>query len=133
MKIELDIDVPDGFEFVRYGNPNHKDWFMGYAGEVRLWKAKTSSKIKSFIFRKVPLIIIPYKLKPGWMWKAIHPIDDEESWLWSPNKPTWKPEFCWWFANGPSRTISMTHYLPVQPECSVQESLTEIPETRGGE
>ena len=128
MKIEMDIDVPDGFEFVRFGNAKQGDWYIPNYGEMQNWGHESSSDGKYMIFRKVPEIIIPDNLKPGWMWKAIDPFDEEESWLWSPYKPTWKHE-CW-YAKGPSRTISMTHYLPVQPECSVKESLTKIPETR---
>ena len=38
MKTKIEIDIPDGYEFVRFGHVNGNDRFINSVGEVERWK-----------------------------------------------------------------------------------------------
>lgn len=56
MKIELDIDAPDGYEFVRYGTVSHGEEYVCKDGVVRTWAVPCDSYGCFFVVRKVPTV-----------------------------------------------------------------------------
>lgn len=54
MKIEIEVDVPEGFEFVRYGVIRSGDWYLSLEGEMREWGSPWLSVWRELIFRKKP-------------------------------------------------------------------------------
>lgn len=68
-QITIPIDVPEGWEFVRYGNPNEGEYFLGSGNkriELALFDFDEIGR-KYFIFRKIqkPQPIWPECLRDG--------------------------------------------------------------------
>lgn len=50
-KVEIDIEIPDGFEFVRYGVPTMGDWVDIYPDELPV-QTSTDRRCNYLIYRK---------------------------------------------------------------------------------
>ena len=52
-KIEIEIDIPDGYEFVRFGSVGKGDCFINSLGNVDSWTFEGTSPHLMFVVKKV--------------------------------------------------------------------------------
>lgn len=52
MKTTIEIDIPDGYEFVRFGAANYNEAIINEINQITVWPFQSCSSFKSVIVKK---------------------------------------------------------------------------------
>jgi hypothetical protein len=83
VKIEIDVEIPAGWAFKRYGIPLPRDYYLDPAHWRDPRVRQAGLTIDKYIIVEQKIVVWPGWLKPGWVCR-----DKTGTW-WSLKKPTW--------------------------------------------